>query len=116
VIPVPLHNNKLRKRGYNQSFILARHISRIWGPELAQNILFKNKDTPAQVELKREQRYANVEGCFLAKPFKRLPETKILLVDDVLTTGATMSACASELERSGLTNIMGFTLCYSTLS
>lgn len=97
IVPVPLHPKKLKKRGYNQSEMIARGLSEIIGKPLALDALFKNKITKTQTKKNKEERFLNVRGSFSVKNAEMLENKHILLVDDVLTTGATLEACASAL-------------------
>jgi len=94
IIPVPLHPKKLWKRGYNQAERLAAGISEIIGSPVYAKGLVKAKATASQTSLHRMERMNNVSGSFLQNPSYDLRDKHILLVDDVLTTGATLEACA----------------------
>ena len=88
IVPIPLSKNKLRKRGYNQAELIARELS----GDIRADILFKKFHTKSQVEVKdREERLANVIGSFEARKHETIKGKKIILIDDVCTTGATMS-------------------------
>ena len=107
VVPVPLHRSRLRKRGFNQAALLAQGLAgRVNAP--ASDTLQVVRITRDQVELSAAERRANVAGAFVAKA--RTPG-RLLLVDDVLTTGATLSACASTLLRAGAAEVHAVTLC-----
>jgi ComF family protein len=99
VVPVPMHRAKLRRRGYNQAELLARALARRIGIRCEPELLTKTRDLDAQSKLARNARAANVRGAFLASP--RVASRRILLVDDVSTTGETIRACAGELARAG---------------
>ena len=99
IVPVPMHRAKVRRRGYNQAELLARALAKRIGIRCEPRLLIKTRDLDAQSKLARSARAANVQGAFLASP--RVASRKILLVDDVCTTGATIRACASELVRAG---------------
>jgi ComF family protein len=99
VVPVPMHRAKVRRRGYNQAELLARALAKRIGIRCQPALLTKTRDLDAQSKLARNARAANVHGAFLASP--RVASKKILLVDDVCTTGATIRACAGELVRAG---------------
>lgn len=107
VVPVPLHRMRLRKRGFNQAALLARGISgRINAP--VSDTLQVVRSTRDQIELSAAERRVNVAGAFSARA--RTPG-RLLLVDDVLTTGATLSACANALLRAGAAEVHAVTLC-----
>ena len=103
VVPVPMHRAKLRRRGYNQAELLARALARRIGVRCQPALLTKTRDHDAQSKLARDERAANVRGAFLASP--RVTARRILLVDDVCTTGATIRACAGELVRAGAARV-----------
>ena len=106
IIPVPLHKKKLRKRGYNQSDYFARGISKSTGIFWSQKILVRVKNNPSQTNKSRNERIENVEGIFHVKNKRAIESKNVLLVDDVITTGATLSACASTLIDAGA-KVMG---------
>jgi len=97
VIPVPLHPKKQRKRGYNQSSIIAQGFCSIHRAKLSENVLIRNHFTATQTKKNRWQRWNNVDGRFLLKYPKLINEKHILLIDDVVTTGSTLEACAKVL-------------------
>jgi len=105
--PVPLHKRKLKLRGYNQAEELAKEISKVFKIPLLNNALIKTKNTPAQVELKKEERRENIKNAFLCKNPGAIKNKKILLVDDVFTTGATMEECARVLKNKGAKEVWG---------
>lgn len=107
---VPLQNNRLRERGFNQSRILAFHISKGSGIPLSDT-LKKTRRTENQNELSRSRRLLNLNGAFeIKKNTGSLAGLKILLVDDVMTTGATLNECAKTLSEAGAREIICFTL------
>lgn len=97
VVPVPLHKKKLRKRGYNQSECIARGISETLGKPLDNKTLCRVIANPTQTRKHRYERWANVDGIFALSNPQNIVNKHVLLVDDVLTTGATLEACASAL-------------------
>ncbi len=107
VVPVPLHRSRLRKRGFNQAELLARGVAQKIKAPLSDT-LEAVRSTRDQVELSAAQRRANVAGAYSATVPVR---GTILLVDDVFTTGATMSACSAALLRAGATEIHALSLC-----
>jgi competence protein ComFC len=107
VVPVPLHRSRLRKRGFNQAELLARGVAEKMKATVSDTLEVV-RSTRDQVELSAAQRRANVAGAYRAtRPLRG----KILLVDDVFTTGATMSACARTLIRAGAQEVHALSLC-----
>lgn len=100
LIPVPLHRSRERERGYNQAEILCRSLSKISGIASNVQILKRTRYTHSQTKLSLKERKINVEGAFqYVDKNSHLRDKIILLVDDVLTTGATTNACAKELKK-----------------
>jgi len=97
IIPVPLHKSKLRIRGYNQSELIADGIAAVTGKPVNVETLYKNKANPTQTRRHRYDRWLNAEGLFALKDPQSIANKHILLVDDVVTTGATLEACAAVL-------------------
>jgi ComF family protein len=93
--PVPLHYVKQRKRGYNQSELIARGIAEILHKPLETNLISRVINTATQTMKSRYERWENVEGIFKVARPEKLENKHILLVDDVVTTGSTLEACAS---------------------
>lgn len=107
LIPVPLHEKKLRQRGYNQSEELAKELAKILKIPVISNFLVKIKSTESQMHLKKEAREKNLLGAFaIKKPFD-FAQGKIFLVDDVYTTGSTMEECAKVLRKAGAKTVWG---------
>lgn len=114
VVPVPLHRRRLWSRRYNQSALLAQPLARGSAKRYFPEALERVKSTPRQVGLSREQRDLNVRRAF-AVPDRARPEVlgrRILLIDDVITTGATANACAAVLKKAGAAevNVLAFAL------
>jgi ComF family protein len=109
VVPVPLHLKRQRKRGFNQSALLSRHLCRSLGLRLSEDALRRIRHTIPQIELGPQERANNMQGAFAAVP-KQVTGRHILLVDDVFTTGATMSAAAEALLAAGARMVSGYCL------
>lgn len=107
LIPVPIHEKKLKLRGYNQSEELAKELSKIFEIPMENSVLIKIKSTKNQMELKKEEREKNLENSFEIKNPEKIQDKKIFLVDDVYTTGSTMQECALALRRSGAKKVYG---------
>lgn len=101
IVPVPLHTSKLKKRGFNQSLLIAREISKLTGEPLEFRRLKRTRDTGQQVGLKADQRRENVAGAFTLLDESMFKGRKVLLVDDVATTGATLNECSKVLKKAG---------------
>jgi competence protein ComFC len=114
LIPVPLHKSRYRERGFNQSDIVAEGISKITGLSVLKNVLKRKKNTKDQTNLSREQREENVRGAFVVSEPEMINGKKIILVDDVITTGATLSECARMLKQAGAEKILGMTIAVVT--
>ena len=110
IIPVPLHPVKLREREYNQSQILAVAVSQILNKPVACDILLRSRNTKSQIDLNEEKRIKNITGCFSIKNGGRLESKSLLLIDDVLTTGITLSEAAGALREYGPREISVLTL------
>src|SRR5829696_5559434 len=107
VVPVPLHRTRLRKRGFNQAELLSRGLAERMKATVSDTLQVV-RSTRDQVELSAAQRRANVAGAYVAtEPLRG----RLLLVDDVFTTGATMSACAATLLRAGAKEVHALSLC-----
>jgi|YNPNPStandDraft_1061719.scaffolds.fasta_scaffold00288_11 ComF family protein len=109
IVPVPLHPRRLRQRGYNQAALLAREIGWRTGLAVNEEALCRTRATPPQMRLNAAARRQNIAGAFRCPDGSRLPP-RVLLVDDVCTTGATLEACADALRASGASLVWALTL------
>ena len=107
VVPVPLHPSRLRRRGFNQAELLARGVAKKMNAPVSDTLQVVRR-TRDQVDLSASERKENVAGAFSSKSRVR---GRILLIDDVFTTGATMSSCAGTLVRAGATEVHALSLC-----
>ncbi len=98
LIPVPLHPKREKQRGYNQSLMIARGISEVTGIPIGDKYLRRAVNTATQTHKTKEERYQNVKDIFEVCFPEELKGKHVLLIDDVLTTGATLEACAHQLE------------------
>ncbi|MGH8692358.1 MAG: ComF family protein, partial [Burkholderiales bacterium] len=103
IIPVPLSAGRLRERGYNQSVEIARHL-RLGKPEIA--LCIRSRDTPAQMDLPYAERRRNVRGAFRCT--RSLAGQSVAVVDDVMTTGATLDEIASVLKQAGAARVVNW--------
>lgn len=109
VVPVPLHRRRQRERGYNQSALLAREVARRLGVPLAEALVRRRPTRPQASTLSAEERRGNVQDAFsCARPYL-IAGFVVVLIDDVATTGATLTACATELRRHGAARVHGLT-------
>ncbi len=110
VVPVPLHRSRLRERGFNQALLLAAHMSEVHGLPLSFGNLFRQRQTRPQVELSGVERVRNVAGAFALRQPEVMKDKRIVLVDDVFTTGATLQECAAVLKMAGAMQVTALTL------
>jgi ComF family protein len=105
VVPVPLHPIRLRARGFNQSALLAAQVASTLKTPFLTNTLVRTRNTPSQAGMNRQQRLTNLQNAFSVRQKHRIPGRHVLLIDDVITTTATIRAAASILVRSGAKHI-----------
>lgn len=115
VIPVPLYKKRLKERGFNQSALIARNISKRINKPLLINSLIKIRDTLPQVGLNVNERRRNVKGAFSVRDARGIYKKNILLIDDVLTTGSTVRECSKVLKKAGAENIHVITIARSQM-
>ncbi|NWG02041.1 MAG: ComF family protein [Syntrophaceae bacterium] len=113
LIPVPLHIERLRERGFNQALLLAKEISGRTGIPYRKKMLQKKKSTPPQVNLSGAEREQALRGVFQATEEEELLGKSILLVDDVYTTGATVNECSKVLLKGGAKRVDVLTLAHA---
>lgn len=101
IIPVPLHPRKERKRGYNQTLFFAQGISEATNIPVQKQNLIRNRYNQSQTHKTKEQRWVSVQHAFKVKNRKIIEDKHILLVDDVVTTGATLEACGNQILQNG---------------
>jgi competence protein ComFC len=110
VVPVPLHTDRKRERGYNQAELIARPLAKRLGIELDTHILRRTQPRPPQLLLSRSERWKSVQGAYAAAAGATVDNRDFLLVDDVMTTGATLDACARALRKAGASRVFGLTV------
>ena len=116
LVPIPSSKSRLKERGYNQCELIAEELMRVDGGKnftLSKNILEKTKDSPSQTSVKnRAKRLSNLKGCFRAANPDKISGANIILIDDVITTGATMSEAKKTLLNAGARQVMCFALAH----
>lgn len=110
IVPVPLHRWRLFSRRYNQSALLSAHLADQTDTEFAPSLLVRHRNTQTQGGLDRRGRTRNVQGAFFMGRGPDVAGKRVLLIDDVLTTGATVSECAKVLKRAGAADVDVLTL------
>ena len=113
IIPVPLHNSRLRSRGYNQAWELAKHLSRISAIPTSHKVCRRIKKTPLQTGLKASERKRNLRQAFAIT--ENVEDLHVCIVDDVMTTGSTLEAIASVLKAAGAAHISGLVVARAVL-
>jgi ComF family protein len=103
LLPIPLHSKRLRERGYNQALELARPIAAEWGVPLDFNSCTRKKETTEQIGLSAKLRRSNLKGAFELKD--NFQGKRIVIVDDVMTTGNTVSELSRQLLRAGASSV-----------
>ena len=110
IVPVPLHARRLRERGYNQSALLADELGKLTGAEVVKNSVIRIRRTDPQARtLSLDERRLNVAGAFEPRG-SGMKNRRVMLIDDVATSGATLEACAVALKQGGAASVRGFTL------
>jgi ComF family protein len=115
LIPIPMHKNNLKERGYNQSELITKEVYKIDGGinfEISTDALLKIKETPHQSTLKNKtERLNNLKGCFQANT-NIVKNRNIILIDDVITTSTTMGEAAKTLKNTGARKVIGFSIAH----
>lgn len=110
IIPVPIHRKRRLERGYNQSELVANEISKQLIINTEKNILIKIRNNPKQSTLKLEERKSNVKNVYEVKQNQKIKDKKILLIDDIFTTGNTVNECAKKLKEAGASKVSVLTI------
>ena len=105
IIPIPLHNEKLKKRGYNQAFMLAKGVGDKIGVDVAEDVLIKTKQTREQKSLSKYERKGNLVNSFKIINEEKIKGKNVLIVDDVFTTGQTINLSSEMLLESGASEV-----------
>ena len=115
VVPVPLHRQRLRERGYNQAELIAKPLARRLGLPCQAVLLTRTRPRPDKHVLTSKERWASVRGAFATRPGSQVDNLRVLLVDDVMTTGATLDACAKALQAAGAKSVVAVTVARAEL-
>lgn len=110
IIPVPISKKRNKQRGYNQSLLIARELSKKANIELVNNCLYKTKNVIEQSKLSKEERIENIQDVYEVKRQGKLVNKKILLVDDIFTTGSTANECCKMLNEANAKEIYVLTI------
>ncbi len=110
VVPVPLHREREHERGYNQAALLSRPLAKRLGLPHKTVLLVRTRARPDKQVLSLEERWESVRGAFATRPGSQVDNLRVLLVDDVLTTGATLDACSRALRAAGAKSVIGLTV------
>jgi ComF family protein len=113
IVPVPLHESRERERGFNQAFLLAEALGKMRGEPVCKDAIYMKKPTIDQTRLGRQGRFKNLKGSFNTRNGINLNGKRILLIDDVLTTGATADDCARALKEAGAEAVVAATVACS---
>jgi len=110
VVPVPLHRERERERGYNQAGLISKVLARELRLPHKAVLLMRTRPRPNKQVLSLEERWESVRGAFATRPGSQVDNKRVLLVDDVMTTGATLDACSRALLESGAKSVIGLTV------
>jgi ComF family protein len=110
VVPVPLDRGRLRERGYNQAELIARPLARLLRIPFRSYLLVRTRPRPNQLRLTRRERWETVRGAYATHQTAQVDKLRVLLVDDVFTTGATLDACSRALKGAGAARVAGLTV------
>jgi ComF family protein len=110
VVPVPLDRGRLRERGYNQAELIAKPLARLLGIPFRSYLLVRTRPRPNQLRLTRRERWETVRGAYATHKTAQVDKLRVLLVDDVFTTGATLDACSRALKGAGAARVVGLTV------
>ena len=113
ILPVPLHLNRLRERGFNQALVIARGCFPQWNSKIETGLLLRLRSTSPQSLLAGKERRGNLKKVFSLADVSKVAGKRVLLVDDVFTTGSTVNECSKVLHSAGVARIEVFTLARS---
>ena len=115
VVPVPLHRRRERERGYNQAALIAKPLAKRLGLPYKSVLLTRIRPRPEKHLLTLDERWESVRGAFATRPGSQVDNLRVLLVDDVMTTGATLDSCAKTLRDAGAKSVTGLTVARARL-
>jgi ComF family protein len=110
VVPVPLHRERERERGYNQAALISKPLAKKLRLPHKAVLLMRTRARPDKQVLSLEERWESVRGAFATRPGSQVDNVRVLLVDDVLTTGATLDGCVRMLREAGVKSVMGLSV------
>jgi ComF family protein len=110
IVPVPLHPDRQRERGYNHAELIARPLARPLQPTQGTCLLMRTKPRRARLAHTRDEHWDSVRGAYATRKGLRVDKLRVLLLDDVLTTGATLDSCARALKQAGAAALLGLTV------
>jgi ComF family protein len=110
VVPVPLDSGRQLERGYNQAELIAKPLARLLGIPFRSYLLLRTRPRPNQLRLTRRERWETVRGAYATHKTAQVDNLRVLLVDDVFTTGATLDACSRALKGAGAARVVGLTV------
>jgi competence protein ComFC len=110
IVPVPLHRDREKERGYNQAELLSKPLSKILRLRHQGILLVRKRPRPAKLVLTLRERWAAVRGAFEIRPGSQVDNRRVLLLDDVMTTGATLDACSKALRDAGAKSVVALTV------
>jgi ComF family protein len=114
-VPVPLHRQRERERGYNQAALIAKPLAKRLGLPYKSVLLTRIRPRPDKHLLSYEERWESVRGAFATRPGSQVDNLRVLLVDDVMTSGATLDSCAKTLREAGARSVIGLTVARAIL-
>jgi ComF family protein len=115
VIPVPLDHGRMRERGFNQAELIARPLAHLIGIPFRSYLLVRTRPRPSQLRLTRRERWETVRGAYATHKMAQVDKLRVILVDDVFTTGATLDACSRALKEAGAARVVGLTVARALL-
>ena len=115
IVAVPISNKRLKERGYNQSDLIARYLSNFAKIQYKKDVIIKIKNNLRQSELDIHERKENVKDAYSIKNIEIVNGKKVVLIDDIYTTGATLNECAKVLKNAGAKEVVGLTVMYGRL-